>query len=149
MPTEPPPPQLQPSYESQSLSFISDQLHVPSQIHRFYCLTLGWQRRSCDTACLAFRHFTAMGARSVCAACQVSWHIAPSPSSPCLLVLICTCRCPGSIRDHQILLVGTVRSGYIKEIRGDQTLERDRLQLPIIRNRWRSSLEEQRGDHHL
>lgn len=139
-----PPPQLQASCESQSLSFISDQLHVPSQIHRFYCLSLGWQHWSCDRL-PAWRLDTSQPCKRslVCAACQFCSHIPRSsrlsPPLPCLLVLICTCCCRGSIRDHQILLVGTVRSGYIKEIRRDQPLERDRL--------WLTSSETGGGPH--
>lgn len=64
----------------------------------------------------------------------------PRPSvSRRLLVLILTCRSRGSIRDHQIPLVGTVRSGYIKEIRRDQPLERVRL--------WLKSSETGGGPH--
>lgn len=68
-----------------------------------------------------------------------SAHTSPSSVSLCLLVLICTWCCRGSIRDHQIPLVGTVRSGYIKEIRRDQPLERDRL--------WLTSSETGVGPH--
>lgn len=79
-------------------------------------------------ACLALRHIIALWALSIYEACQFCSHI-PIVHLVCLLVLTCTCCCRGFIHDHQILLVGTVRSGYIKEIRRDQPLERDRLWL--------------------
>lgn len=65
----------------------------------------------------------------------LSLSVCPSPTLSVLVhlwtvpVVICTCCCRRPSREHRILPFGTVRSGYIKEIRTDQALEGDMLQL--------------------
>lgn len=87
--------------------------------------------------CLVFGHIiaSALRARRLPLAFACPSHL----SAHALLVLIWTCCCRGSIHDLRILLVGTVRSGYIKEIRRDQPHERDRL--------WLTSSETGGGPH--
>lgn len=99
-------------------------------------------------ASLVFGHHSPVSALRLHSPASCAHTSQSSISPPRLLVLICTCCCWGSIRNFSILLVGTVRSGYIKEIRRDQFHERDGL--------WLTSSEtgggphrKNKGNHHL